>query len=231
MSRRAFDRFMVDVELASNPKIGRLTDREFRILVSGVWALAAKAEPRGYLVIAGQPATPADVAHQAHCSPAAATATLDKLRQLDMLEFDEDESLERCHDWDEVNPAPKVDQTNAERQRRYRERRNAERNALHVTDVTPPEVEVEVEAEQEESRQASPTLVEPTTTTAPVGEEEEACLPGVVVGGEEVEISDAEIVEAMAEEPPLVLTGWAARQHRGMVERAEAHALEETGVA
>jgi hypothetical protein len=161
VSRRAFDRFMVDVELASNPKIGQFTDREFRCLVQGAWTLAAKADPRGYLVVGGNPATAKDVAHQAHCTVAIATATLDKMRELGMLEDDPDECLERCHDWEDYNPAPREDRTNAERQKRFRDRRRAARNGVTGCasngtsnapsngSVTPPEVEVEVEAEVE----------------------------------------------------------------------------------
>lgn len=133
---RAFDRFMVDIELGSNPKIGRLNDREFRCLICGVWPLAAKASPRGYLAVAGQPATEADVAHQGRCSRTIAKVTLARLRELGMVELDDERGLEFCHDWTTLNPEPRPDRTNAERQQRYRERRNGVTNGV----VTPPEV-------------------------------------------------------------------------------------------
>jgi hypothetical protein len=135
VSPRVFDRFMVDVELGSNPKIGRLNDREFRCLVCGVWALAAKANPRGYLVVAGQAATERDVAYQGRCSVSLARTTLGRLRQLGMVEMDERVGFEVCHDWDALNPGPRPDPTNADRQRRFRNRHNGARNGeSNVTD-------------------------------------------------------------------------------------------------
>jgi hypothetical protein len=85
-----------------------------------------------------------------------AKATLEQMRELDMLEFDENEGLERVHDWDDWNPKPKEDRTNAERQRRWRERRNAARNAVTNGVVTPSEVEAEGEDEAEEEAAAPP---------------------------------------------------------------------------
>lgn len=130
---RAFDRFMVDIELGSNPKIGRLNDREFRCLVCGVWALAAKATPRGYLTVAGQPATEQDIAHQGRCSRSVARVTLARLRELGMVEMDSERGLEFCHDWTSLNPEPRPDRTNVERQRRYRAARNAVTNGSVTT--------------------------------------------------------------------------------------------------
>jgi hypothetical protein len=161
MTRRAFDRFIVDVELASNLKFARLSDREKLCVLLGVWPLAAKAEPRGYLAVAGQAATAADVAHHARCSVAVARSTLAKLRELHMLEPG-DNGLEHVHDWEDYNPAPKVDSTAAERQRRRRERIRHEgvtsmsRRDTPVTHagVTPPEVEGE-----EEEEDLDPTVV------------------------------------------------------------------------
>jgi len=138
---------MLEVELGGNPKIGRFTDSEFRCLVCGVWPLAAKSPVRGRLLVAGHPVDAADVAHQARCSLTVARRTLEKMRALDMLDADEEYGCERVHDWDQVNPAPKEDPTNAERQARYRERRNAERNAGSNGAVTSTEVEVEVNEE------------------------------------------------------------------------------------
>lgn len=134
MRRGAFDRMMIEVELEANPKIGRLDNAQYRCLISGVWALAAKATPRGYLVAAGEPIAPEDVARQARCSVTVARKTLAALRQMDMIEMDDELGVEFVHDWWEMNPDPKKpDPTGAERQRRWRERmkaRNGSRNAL-----------------------------------------------------------------------------------------------------
>lgn len=124
-----FQRMMIEIELGSNLKIGRLTDAQFRCLITGVWALAAKADPRGYLVVAGEPATAQDVAHQAHCNVRVAQQTMNVLRSMEMIEMDEDLGVEFCHDWWRINPDPKPDPTNAERQARWRERRRAAHNA------------------------------------------------------------------------------------------------------
>jgi hypothetical protein len=140
MAARKFDRFMVAVEIASNAKIGRFSDREFRCLVQGVWPLAAKARPRGFLAVAGHPATPDDVAKQARCSRALATKTLQKMRGLQMLEREKTSELEHVHDWDEINPEPRGDRTNAVRQARSRSRRSGQSNGVSNGEVTPGEV-------------------------------------------------------------------------------------------
>lgn len=117
---KAFDRFMIDVEIGGNAKVGRLTDSEFRCLVTGVWPLAAKAPIRGYLLVGAHNAEPEDIARQARCSVQVAKRTLVKLRHLDMLEHSDELGCEQIHDWGDINPTPKVDRTGAERQRRYR---------------------------------------------------------------------------------------------------------------
>ncbi len=142
-----FDRFMVVNEIAGNPKVARLTDAEFRCLIQGVWPLASKSRPRGYLLVGSLPANEKDIANQARCSVAIAKRTMAKLRELEMVVADSELGAERCHDWDEINPSPKADATNAERQRRYRQRLVTLRNAVTNGDVTPGEVEVEVEEE------------------------------------------------------------------------------------
>jgi hypothetical protein len=159
MSPKPFDRMMIAVELESNPKIGRLTDRQFRTLISGVWALAAKATPRGYLTVAGEPATASDVAHQARVPVATAKATLALLKRMEMIEHDDDLGLDFVHDWWTMNPDPKNDPSNAERQARYRERRRNASNGASNGVVTPPEVEVEEEVEE----------LHPPTLTSKVG--------------------------------------------------------------
>lgn len=152
MSPRAFDRMMIEVEIGGNAKIGRLSDAQFRCLLTGVWALAAKAMPRGYLVVADEPATAHDVAHQAHCTPAVARKTLELLRSMEMIEMDDQLGVEFVHDWWSINPDPKPDPTNAERQRRFKAKRavlhtggsnalgNAPVTALVTPEVTPTEV-------------------------------------------------------------------------------------------
>jgi hypothetical protein len=125
-----YDRFMIDIEIGGSPKVAQLTDREFRCLICGVWPLVAKASPRGYLVVRGNRGTAEDVARQARLrSLSVARVTLAKMRQLGMLEEHPDVGLEYCHDWDLLNPAPKVDRTSAERQARHRARQAA-RNAV-----------------------------------------------------------------------------------------------------
>jgi hypothetical protein len=157
--RKVFDRFMIAVEISSNAKVGRLTDPEFRCMVTGVWALAAKAPIRGCLLIGDLEAEVSDVARQARCSAAMAGRTMKKMRELGMIERDEGLGCERVHDWDAINPPPKTDNTAAERQQRRRDKLRNDRNG-HAT-VTPAsrrdtrdghayEVEVEVEGEEEE---------------------------------------------------------------------------------
>lgn len=136
MAPKRFDRFMVAVELASNSKVARLDDREFRCLLQGVWPLAAKSRPRGFLAVASQPATAADVANQARCPRRVAERTLEKMRSLNMLERDEATGLEHVHDWEEINPDPKADRTAADRQRRFRERHNGDSNGVTSNEKT-----------------------------------------------------------------------------------------------
>jgi hypothetical protein len=127
--RKAFDRFMVSNGIGSNPKVGRLTDAEFRCLVAGVWPLAAEAPVRGALLVGTLEVEPRDVALKAGKSVAVAASTLAKMKHLGMLERDDEIGAWVCHDWEEINPSPRNDPTNAERQRRYRERHGGDRNA------------------------------------------------------------------------------------------------------
>lgn len=129
MTRRGFDRFMVDVEIGRNLKLRPLTDSEWRAFVGGVLPIAAKSTIRGLLLIGERPAEDEDVALQAGVKPAAARAAMKKLRELGMLYRDDEYDCERVHDFEEWNPAPKKDATNAQRQQRYRERLRASRNA------------------------------------------------------------------------------------------------------
>jgi hypothetical protein len=176
-----FDRLMVMVEIASNAKVGRLSDSEFRCMVTGVWALAAKAPIRGCLLVGELEAEPEDVARQGRCNLAVAKRTMAKMRKLGMIEHDAELDCERIHDWDEINPPPKMDNTAAERQARRRARLKSERDGtVSHAPVTPlsrrdtrdghaDEVEVEREQEEETKSRGGATNENahpPTATTA-----------------------------------------------------------------
>ena len=158
MSKRPFDRYMIDNEVGRNLKVMRLSVQERWAFVAGVLALAAKSTVRGLLVVADEPATEMDVANQAGVSRAVAKSTLRKLRDMGMLVMDGEYECERVHDFEDWNPPPKKDATAAERQRRLREKRSGHAPVTDVSrrdgavghapvtvPVTPPEVEVEVE--------------------------------------------------------------------------------------
>ena len=159
MSRpRGYDRLMISIELASNVKFARLTDAQKLCVLLGVWPLAAKADPRGYLVVAGEAGTAADVAHHARCSPAIARSTLARMRELLMLEA-HGNGYEYVHDWHEFNPDPRP----SDSREAWRERKQAQRqrhaNVTRDTAVTSrdchaTEVEVEDEGEVEEHQEA-----------------------------------------------------------------------------
>lgn len=134
-----FDRFMVDVEAGRNLKLRRLTDSERLAFFLGVLPIAAKAPIRGRLLVGDLPAESRDIAFQASVSERAAAGAVSKLRALGVLLPDDELGCEFVHDFDDWNPAPKRDSTNAERQRRYRERqarRNTQRNGTRNGDVT-----------------------------------------------------------------------------------------------
>lgn len=150
--RRAFNRFMVDVENGSNLKLLRLSDSEYRCLMAGVLPIAAKSVVRGCLLVGDCPATVEDVANQARKPVSAARRAMEKLRELGIVFFDAEIGCERVHDFEDWNPSPKKDATNAERQKRFRERqaRNGTVTApVTAADryVTASEVEEEVEEE------------------------------------------------------------------------------------
>ena len=131
MSKQAFSRYMIVVEIGGNAKIGRLTDREFRCLITGVWPLAGKSQRRGYLIVAGEPATADDVARQARCSLSVARHTLAKMRAAKLLDPPDEDGFEYCHDWHEMNPDPRGSETaeaQRERKRRSREYRKGHEN-------------------------------------------------------------------------------------------------------
>lgn len=158
MSPRKFDRFLVDVHIASNPKLSRLTVQERWCHVAGILSLAALAPIRGHLLVGDAPADAQDIARRAGVSVAIARSTVEKLRRVGVLEHDDDLGCDIVHDFADWNPAPKTDKTGAERARRYREKQtrvtpSSRRDSRDVTGrdggiVTPTEVEVEVELEE-----------------------------------------------------------------------------------
>lgn len=135
-----FDRFMVDIHIGANLKLHRLTPPERWCYVAGVFSIAAQAPIRGCLVIGDEDARPEDYAQRANVTKAVAATTLDKLRALGMIEIDPELGCERVHDWDEYQPKPKTDRTNADRQRRWKDRNggsNGTSNAVTNGLVTP----------------------------------------------------------------------------------------------
>ena len=105
VSPRKFDRFMVDVHIASHPKLSRLNAPERWCFVGGILSLAALAPVRGRLLIGNHRAEPEDVAAHARVSVGVARATMDKLRAVGMLVPDDELDCEAVHDFEEWNPA------------------------------------------------------------------------------------------------------------------------------
>lgn len=118
MSPRKFDRYMVQLGIGRNRKLLPLTDSEFRAHIAGVLAIAAQADPRGYLLIGTEEATPTEVANEAggKATPRVAAAAIEKLKARGVLEWDQDQGAWHVHDWEELNPAPRHDPTAAKRQ-------------------------------------------------------------------------------------------------------------------
>jgi hypothetical protein len=156
MSPRKFDRFMVDVHIASNPKLSRLTVPERWCHVAGILSLAALAPVRGHLLIGDDPATAEDIAKRAGVSAAVAKSTVAKLKKVGVLEHNSEFGCDCVHDFDDWNPPPRTDNTARERAQRYRDRkasrdditRASRRDDRDVTaarngSVTQTEVEVE----------------------------------------------------------------------------------------
>lgn len=120
MTPRGFDRYFLRLGAGSHPKFATLTDSERCAHFLGVLALAAASPTRGCLLVGDLPAAPAHVAAAAGVTKAVAASALRKLEAIGVLYHDEERECLRVHDWDDVNPPPKVDATAAERQRRYR---------------------------------------------------------------------------------------------------------------
>lgn len=129
MPPRKFDRYMVHVAAGSNPKLADLTDSEYRAHISGVLAVAAMSPIRGCLLVGELNAEPKHVAKAAGVSDRAARSAMTKLKALGVLYEDPELGCLRVHDWEQLNPEPRKDETATERQKRLREkRRHAMRN-------------------------------------------------------------------------------------------------------
>jgi 5-methylcytosine-specific restriction endonuclease McrA len=102
---KGYDLFLVYTKLGTDRKLRRLTAAEKWCAVFGVWATAAESPVRGYLLIAGEePAAEEDYATQAGVTLAIARSTVKKMRDLGLLEFDEEMGVEHVHDWHEHEP-------------------------------------------------------------------------------------------------------------------------------
>jgi len=176
-----FDCFMLHVNAGTNEKLAILSDSEYRAHISGILAIAATAPVRGRLLVGEMEAEPIQIARKAGVTAAVVASAMEKMKRIGVLYRDEELDCWAIHDWEKLNPEPKKDNTAAERQRRYRERRRAEiaeqaqvGNApRHVTSrrdgrdghaITgqvsrPPEVEGEGEVENSNAR-AVPTAEE-----------------------------------------------------------------------
>lgn len=155
MPPRSYDRFMVDVRNGTSFKLAALSHAHYRAFFSAVVPIAAMSQMRGAFMVDDEPAT---AEHMRVASPkltlAECATALDVFRKAGLLDRDED-GIEWVHHFEEWNPEPKKDSTNAERQQRYRAKQRALRNASNAVtgrdgngEVTPPEVEVEVEGKK-----------------------------------------------------------------------------------
>lgn len=175
--RQKFDRYMVALGVGTHPKLARLTDAEWRAHIGGVLAVAAMSQIRGRLLVGDLPAEPIDIASAAGVSEKVAESAMRKLLAVGVLLGDDEYGCLRVHDWDDVNPPPKTDNTAAERQQRRRDalRRDGNGHApvtpivtppsrrdspLDSVTVTPTEGEVEVE-EPTSLRSVAPAAVPP----------------------------------------------------------------------
>lgn len=155
MSARQFDRYMIAIGASRHIKFRRLTIPERYAFFMGVLSIAAQAPIRGRLLVGELNAEPEDVAAEAGVPVRVARHAIEKLRSVGVIVSDPEHHCEAVHDFNDWNPEPKRDETNAERQRRYRAKRNATSNASNaatstvsngsVTACNADEVEVEVE--------------------------------------------------------------------------------------
>ncbi len=119
-----------------NAKFARFTGDERCAHFLGVLSLAAGAPIRGALLVGDDEAGVPEIALEAGVSEKVAASALAKLKARGVLIRDEELGAWVVHDWGEVNPEPKKDPGNADRQRRYRERRSALLRNDRVTGIT-----------------------------------------------------------------------------------------------
>lgn len=162
MSPRKFDRYMVGLGAGRHVKFRRLTIPERYAFFMGVLSLAAQSPERGCLMIGSLRVEAGDVAAEADVPEKVAASAMEKLRAVGVIE--DDGHFEWVHDFEEWNPGPKSDATNAERQRRYQAKLKAAHDAVSngVSDETPapvltatnapPCVEGELEGEREREK-------------------------------------------------------------------------------
>jgi hypothetical protein len=142
---RGYDSFLITTNLGANRKIRRLSPAERWCAVHGVWAIAAESPVRGYLWIAqGQPAVEKDYAELAGVTVAVAKSTVRKMRELGMLERDE-EGVEYVHDWhDHQRPPKPSDAPEATRERQRRSRLSRKSHSDVTRDTVPGHADVTI---------------------------------------------------------------------------------------
>lgn len=164
MAPHGFNKYFIVIGAGRNKKFVRLTDSERCAHVFGILSLAAQSPRRGYLLITdGEEVAAEEISNEAGggVTVKVAQAALAKLKRLGVLQRDDEAGAWFVHDWWDVNPDPRVDSTNAERQARYRANSKADSNASNgssnatVTASNAGEVEVEVEVEGEVEKPAT----------------------------------------------------------------------------
>lgn len=189
MSQQSFDRFMMSVRNGTNLRLAKLNHPAYRAFFSAVVPIAAMSDVRGAFMVDGQPATVEDMRIIAPALTAGEhRAALKALRDAGLLEHDPEIAAEWVRDFDQWNPEPKRDTTNAERQARYRDRQKASRNGVTAAvttavsngGITPPEVEGEVEEEPPSPQQAGGAAIFPSPPVknrrTDVAAHEKACV-------------------------------------------------------
>jgi hypothetical protein len=190
MAPKGFDKYFLVIGAGRNRKLVRLTDSERCAHFLGICSLAAQSPLRGYLLITeGEEVTAEEIANEAggQVTVRVAESTMEKLKRVGVLERDDNLGAWFVHDWWEVNPDPRPDSSNADRQARYRARNassNASGNGKVTAEVTPIEEEVEEEVlpNGSNARKARPTkrvdqTVAPENFPEPLLVVAEAVLP------------------------------------------------------
>ena len=163
-----FDSIMLRVEVGGNRKLRRFTPEERWCAVAGVWALAAKSPVRGYLLIAENvPVEPQDIAEQAGVKLSAVKSTLKKMRELGMLEADDELKTEHVHDWHIHQKEPKPSETREAWRIRKREQRAGKRDGPGgVPSGVPRDTPSGVPPQREEKRSKEKGITPPTPPQA-----------------------------------------------------------------